>query len=110
MQLDQYQSQAMQYAVFPLDSSGWDYILSAIPEEVGEFSSIFAKCARNGRGRRLTAEERTLAIKELGDIIWGAALAARLLETTLENVAQQNLTKLESRARRGQIEGQGDNR
>lgn len=108
MQANQYQNEAQQFAVFPLDNSGWDYILSALPEELGEFSSIFAKCARKGRGRSLTEEERQRAISELGDLCWGVALAAKLLGTTLDNVFSYNLNKLEERKRTNTIEGNGE--
>lgn len=109
MQLNEYANEAARTAVFPIDT-GWDYLLSSLPEEVGEFSSIFAKCARNGRGRNLSPEERTAAVKELGDIAWNVALIARQLDTTLEIVAQTNLNKLSDRARRGALQGTGDNR
>lgn len=108
--LNEYQSVALQTALFPLDDSGWDYLLSAIPEEVGEFSAIFAKAARNGRGRKLTTVEKGRAIKELGDILWNLALAARVLDVSLGAVAVDNIMKLESRRQRGRIEGSGDDR
>lgn len=103
-----YQAQARQYAVFPLEDSGWDYLLSALPEEVGEFSSIFAKAARRGRGRALTQEERKHAVKELGDIQWMLALCAHLLSASLETVMSDNLNKLEERKRTNTIEGSGE--
>lgn len=109
MNLNEYGNEAARTALFPIDT-GWDYLLSSIPEEVGEFSAIFAKAARAGRGRNLTAEERTRAIKELGDIQWNVTLAARQLGTNLETVCQTNLNKLADRASRGRIEGNGDNR
>lgn len=109
MQLNEYMNEAARTASWPIDK-GWDYLLSALPEEVGEFSGIFAKNVRKGFGRNLSAEHRQLAIKELGDILWNVALAARELETTLESVAQANLNKLADRASRGTIIGEGDSR
>lgn len=110
MNLNEFQAEAMTTAVFPLDDSGWDYILSALPEELGEFSAIFAKAARKGQGRKLNAEQHKAAKHELGDLLWGLALAARLLDTTLDDIAKINLAKLEKRAREGKIEGHGDYR
>lgn len=110
MEANEYQKQAQQYAVFPLDDSGWDYILSALPEELGEFSSIFAKAARKGHGRSLSPEELKLAKAELGDLCWGIALAAKLLGTDLNTIMNNNLNKLEGRKARGVIEGSGDTR
>lgn len=109
MELNTYANEAARTAIFPIDT-GWDYLLSSLPEEVGEFSSIFAKAARNGRGRQLSPEEKLRAKAELGDILWNVALIARQLDTTLEAVAARNLNKLAYRATRGRIEGNGDNR
>lgn len=108
MNPNEYQRQAQQYALFPLDDSGWDYLLSAIPEEVGEFSSIFAKAARKGRGRNLTAEEKANASSEIGDILWDLGMACKLLDTTLGAVMAHNLNKLEERKRNNVIEGSGE--
>lgn len=108
MHANEYQQQAQTYAVFPLEDSGWDYLLSALSEENGEFQSIFAKCARNGRERNLTPEERGHAIKELGDLCWMIALSAKLLGTSLADVLSNNLNKLEERKRHGVIEGKGE--
>lgn len=94
--------------MFPLDDSGWDYLLSAIPEEVGEFSSIFAKCARKGRGRNLTLQEREKAASEIGDILWDLGLACKLLGTSLGTVMAHNLNKLEERKRTNTIQGSGE--
>jgi NTP pyrophosphatase (non-canonical NTP hydrolase) len=107
LELNTYATEAARTAVFPIDT-GWDYLLSSLPEEVGEFSSIFAKAARKGQGRKLTQEEHANAVSELGDIFWNLALCARQLDVSLELVAQKNLSKLESRARRGTIVGSGD--
>lgn len=109
MELNTYANEAARTAVFPIDT-GFDYLLSSLPEEVGEFSSIFAKAARNGRGRQLNPDEKARAKAELGDILWNVALIARQLDTTLEAVAAGNLNKLADRASRGRIEGNGDNR
>lgn len=108
MDATEYQQRAQQFALFPLDNSGWDYILSALPEELGEFSALFAKCARKGRGRNLTEAERLQAISELGDLCWSVAVAAKLLDTTLNNVLAQNLNKLEERKSHNKIEGSGE--
>lgn len=109
MELNAYGNEAARTAIFPIDT-GWDYLLSSIPEEVGEFSGVFSKAVRAGRGRNLTPDEKLRAKKELGDILWNVALAARQLETNLETIAQMNLNKLADRATRGRIEGSGDNR
>lgn len=104
----EYQNLAQQYALFPLDNSGWDYLLSSLPEELGEFSAIFAKNARKGRGRVLTEEQRKQALSELGDLCWNIALACKLLDSNLSAVMNNNINKLEERKRAGVIEGNGE--
>lgn len=109
MQLNEYGNEAARTAIFSIDT-GWDYLLSSLPEELGEFSSIFAKAARKGQGRNLTPEQLQAAKLELGDLLWNVALCARQLGTNLESVAQANLNKLADRAARNKIEGAGDYR
>lgn len=108
MQANSYQQQAQQYAVFPLEDSGWDYLLSALSEENGEFQAIFAKNARKGHGRKLTPEQREHAINELGDLCWMIALSATLLDEPLAAVMSRNINKLEERRRHNVIEGSGE--
>ncbi|MCP4972124.1 MAG: hypothetical protein GY914_00360, partial [Prochlorococcus sp.] len=55
--------------------------------------------------------ERREAIKlELGDVLWYVAQLSSELGFELNEVAEANLNKLASRAKRGQIKGSGDER
>lgn len=108
MELNTYMNKAREYAIFPLDNSGLDYLASSIPEETGEFSGILAKAVRNGRGRDLTPEERERALGELSDLLWNVAVAAYVLGSSLDTVASKNLNKLEARRGAGKIEGNGE--
>jgi NTP pyrophosphatase (non-canonical NTP hydrolase) len=47
---------------------------------------------------------------EAGDALWQLAGVIKRLGYTMEEVAQMNLDKLASRAKRGKIEGNGDHR
>ena len=47
---------------------------------------------------------------ELGDILWFAAGIAEVMGWTLDKVAEENISKLASRQKRGVIDGNGDNR
>lgn len=104
----EYTNEAQQYALFPLDDSGWDYLLSSLPEELGEFSAIFAKNARKGNGRVLSEEQRKQALSELGDLCWSIALASKLLGSNLGAVLNNNINKLEERRRHNVLEGNGE--
>ena len=49
-------------------------------------------------------------IKEIGDVLWYIASIAVDLDSSLEEVAEVNVSKLASRAERGVIHGSGDDR
>ena len=48
--------------------------------------------------------------KELGDVLWYIANLAADLNIDLDDIAQLNIKKLESRKYRGKLKGTGDNR
>lgn len=48
--------------------------------------------------------------KELGDVLWQVQAIASHFGWRLEEIAIENLLKLEDRAKRGVIGGSGDNR
>ena len=96
--------------------------------EVGELHSKLAKAIRKGKlfiapverdhngeivltqTSMLTADERADIEKECGDVMWQIAGVCSVLGFKLEDVCRQNLDKLQSRKRRGVIDGDGDNR
>lgn len=77
--------------------------------ESGEFADKIKKIIRDHAGK-LTDDDRTELIKEVGDILWYVNSVAHLLGSSLEDVARINNEKLASRANRGVIGGSGDNR
>lgn len=108
LRMNEYMNAARQFAVFPLDNSGLDYLASSIPEEVGELSGILAKAVRRGQGRNLTQEQRHAALSEAGDILWNLSVLCYVLGSDLNSVAQHNINKLEERKRHGAIQGSGE--
>lgn len=58
----------------------------------------------------LTSTIREALKDELSDVLWYVARAAASLGYTLEDIAIHNIKKLEDRAARGVIKGNGDNR
>lgn len=63
--------------------------------EAGEFQEIVKKIFF--QGKELTAETHFHMKRELGDVCWYLANAANALGFTLEEVIQENITKLEAR-------------
>lgn len=70
----EYTRLAQQFALFPLDNSGWDYILSALSEEFGELCGAILEDASNTEA----------ILSECGDFTWDLALACVLMETDLD--------------------------
>lgn len=102
MTLNDYQKQAMSFRVA---SANEMYALLGLSGEVGELHGYIAKVIRDD----LDPDEAHLK-KELGDILWFVAAIATDMEFSLDDIAAQNINKLESRKARNVIKGNGDNR
>lgn len=76
-------------------------------EEAGEVAAIFKRLLRGDYGPDVAA---TKLHKELGDILWYVSQIAGDNDWTLEDIANTNIDKLESRKLRNTIMGEGDNR
>ena len=72
--------------------------------EAGEF------CEKVKKMRRDRVYDPRLMALELGDTLWYLAACARELGFSLEDIAQMNIQKLESRNARGTQRGSGDDR
>ncbi|WCE28431.1 nucleoside triphosphate pyrophosphohydrolase family protein [Vibrio sp. SCSIO 43137] len=119
MKLNDYQQQATVFARYAFP----DYPFVGLQEEVGE---VAGKLAKYQRKFGVTMEEavgfaaepqdsddqdlRDALKKELGDVLWQVAAAANELGLTLEDVATGNLDKLNGRAERDTLVGEGDDR
>lgn len=127
MTLNYYQQQAM--TTYTDSSRNFAYALTGLNAENGEINDKIAKGIRkeiitivdgqiypgkNGvDGGVYTLEYLELIeglLKEIGDNMWFNALLATMLNSTLEEICQNNLRKLEDRQKRGVIIGNGDNR
>jgi len=78
-------------------------------EEAGEVAGNAKRIYRD-EGGSLTEGRRSNLAKELGDTLWNIGRIATLLGYTLEEIAQMNVDKLQGRADRGTLCGQGDAR
>lgn len=103
MQLNVYQDMAMDYRLPTADAT---YALLNLSGEVGELHSLIAKAKRDG----ISEDHYYNVCKELGDILWMLAAIARDNGLSLNEVANSNILKLESRKQRNALQGSGDNR
>ena len=109
MQANEYQTGALQTAIYPNMGQNFIYPALGLVGEAGEVAEKVKKIIRDGDGT-LTDPDREKIAKELSDVCWYVAVLAYELDYTLEEVMQINLDKLRSRQERGVLSGSGDNR
>lgn len=110
MKFDEYQKQALS-TVLTTDDRFKDLLhwVLGINGESGEIAEKVKKIIRDKNGK-VSAEDKKELAKEIGDVLWYLAVFAEDLGMSLEDIAKQNLDKLQSRKQRGVLGGSGDNR
>ena len=108
MRFDDYQKAARRTAIYA-DRHRVIYPALGLASEAGEVAGKIKKVLRDQGG---DFEKAPLeAIKdELGDVLWYVAVLAADLGLALEEIAADNVAKLEARMERGTIGGAGDRR
>lgn len=108
MNFNDYQEQIKKFAIYPGAGTGnlgaLSYTALGLAEEAGEYAGKVSKLLRDN------VFETSLAVKELGDVLWQLTRAASELNVNLSEVAQQNINKLEKRLKDGKLQGTGDER
>ena len=116
MNMDDYAEQAMETAIYP---DKLIYPMLGLQGEVGELSEKLKKYFRDEvvdilameePEEEISAELRLEMAKECGDILWYLTAICNDLGYCLSEVADLNLNKLKSRAKRNKLRGSGDNR
>jgi NTP pyrophosphatase (non-canonical NTP hydrolase) len=110
MKFDEYQKRALA-TVLTTDDKFKDLLhwVLGINGESGEIAEKVKKIIRDKNGQVSDADKQDLA-KEIGDVLWYLAVFADQLGVSLDEIAQKNLDKLQSRKQRGVLGGSGDNR
>ena len=109
MELNHYQRESRKTALYPDVGSNVIYPTLGLVGEAGEVADKVKKILRDNKG--VFDKDRKDAIKfELGDVLWYISQLSSELGFELEEIANSNLQKLNSRKFRGQIQGSGDNR
>ena len=108
MDLNDYQQAARRTAIYAAHHRVL-YPALGLASEAGEVAGKIKKVLRDQDG---DFEKAPLeAIKdELGDVLWYVAVLAADLGLALEEIAADNVAKLEARMERGTIGGAGDRR
>ena len=109
MELNDYQRESRKTALYPEVGSNVIYPTLGLVGEAGEVADKVKKILRDKKG--VFDKDSKDAIKfELGDVLWYISQLSSELGYELEEVANANLQKLNSRKSRGKIQGSGDNR
>lgn len=106
MNFQDYQTQAVKTAIYKHDII---YPALGLANEAGEVLGKIKKVLRDNDGD-FSASKRHEIGAEIGDVLWYIAALARDLNLPLEDIAQANLDKLNSRMARGVLGGSGDTR
>lgn len=110
MELNEYQKKAILTATYH-EKYKIIYPTLGLGSEAGEVQGKIKKWLRGDDGTEQISPERLQVIKEeIGDILWYVAVLSRDLGFELEDVAQVNVAKLQSRQARGTLGGDGDKR
>lgn len=109
MELNEYQKATESTAVYP-PGAGVIYTALGLASEAGEVVGHLKKAIRDDQGKEMSQERHAAILGEIGDVLWYCARLSAELGTTLEQVANANLAKLEARKIQGTIHGEGDNR
>ena len=112
MNFNDYQDATAAFAKYPEAGTGSPYALAYVGLGLGEAGEVQGKIKKILRddGGMVTDAVRQALLGELGDVLWYVAAACRELDLSMDEVAQRNVAKLQSRFDRGVIGGSGDNR
>jgi NTP pyrophosphatase (non-canonical NTP hydrolase) len=88
---------------------GWLYYMMGIAGESGEMIDKIKKLFRDHNGV-VDDNFKSMIIKEMGDYHWYSARLCSALGINYNDIAKENLAKLQSRMERGKLHGDGDER
>ena len=108
MELNDYQQAALGTAIYPADINS-PYLALGLAGETGEVCDKIKKEIRDCNSQFGQASRQEIA-KELGDVMWYLSCLSHELGYTLDEIANMNVEKIQSRLFRNKLHGQGDNR
>ena len=109
MTFEEYQRESWKTAIYPNKRDNFVYPTLGLTGEAGEVAEKVKKVIRDDDGIMYPSKRAEIA-KELGDVLWYVAALCTELKLDMGLVALSNVQKLNSRMKRDQIHGNGDNR
>ncbi len=104
-----YSKRARATAVYPNKGDNIEYPTLGICAEAGELANKVKKIQRDHDGK-IPYDFRGAMLTEAGDALWYLDAICHELGFQLSDVAMANLSKLDDRAGRGVLKGNGDDR
>jgi NTP pyrophosphatase (non-canonical NTP hydrolase) len=110
MDFDEYQSEAETTAIFPDElpefvDAGQVYTVLGASGETGEIQEKLKKAIREDDPSYIDDMR-----DEVGDSVWYLSQVCEEFGWSMEQIAEENLAKLQDREERGQLTGEGDDR
>ena len=109
MDFDYYQIEARKTAIYPNKGKNYIYPTLGLVGESGEVAEKIKKILRDKNGT-FDSQSKLALKKELGDVLWYLSNLCEEFNFSLNDVAKDNLEKLNLRLSRGKISGSGDDR
>ena len=109
MNFKEYQTESRKTAIYPNLDNNIYYPAMGLAGEVGEVLNKIKKIMRDDNDVVSDAKRVELS-GEIGDVLWYVANLATELGISLDDVASNNLDKLQSRMKRNVLTGSGDKR
>ncbi len=105
-EMQAYAEKAAETAIYP-EEVGLLYCTLGLAGEAGEVANKVKKAFRDDHGV-ITEGRKAMILDELGDVLWYLVRLAHELGYSFNDVAMNNVLKLEERASRNVIKGDGD--
>jgi NTP pyrophosphatase (non-canonical NTP hydrolase) len=109
MNFIEYQHYSRKTAIYPELGKNFLYPTIGLFGECGEIAEKIKKIIRDKHNKVSKADKMEIK-KELGDVLWYISALCSELKLSLNDVAESNISKLQSRKNRSLLHGDGDNR
>lgn len=109
MDFQEYQKLSRETAIYPNAGKNFIYPALGLAGETGEVAEIIKRIIRDSNNV-ISEEAKTQLIKELGDVLWYLSQLATEFNLSLDEIAADNIKKLQERKARGTLHGKGDDR
>ena len=109
MEFKEYQEKSVETVVDLGEKNNLIHFTFGLAGEVGEVTERVKKVHRD-KELQFDDDDKKYLEKELGDVLWYVSQLATALDLSLNEIAEKNTEKLQSRKKRGVLRGSGDER